>query len=59
MRPSFCTPRAVVAAELHPETGKLRLCRQRTDDEPAGDVGVRQAGGDESQDLPFAVGEVR
>jgi hypothetical protein len=49
---------AVVAVELAQDVADVALGGQGADDEPAGDLGVAEAAGDEQQDVVFAVGEL-
>jgi len=46
-----------VAVEFLQNVADANLCDEGADDEPAGDLGVAEAAGDEQQDVVFAVGE--
>lgn len=48
---------AGVAVEFLQNVADADLCDEGADDEPAGDLGVAEAAGDEQQDVVFAVGE--
>jgi len=49
---------AVAAGQLAEDAADVRLGGQRADHEPPRDFVVGQAGGDEAEDLVFALGEL-